>query len=69
MQDAITYAALSVSGLIIGLIISWILAKRSEDAQRAYSASLQDARAVYADDDVQDDLTVIPDALRRKANG
>jgi len=67
MHPALSYALVSMSGVIIGLVISWILAKRSEDAQRPYRATLNDARAVYADDDVQNDLTVIPPALRRKA--
>ena len=69
MHPALSYALVSMSGIIIGLVISWILAKRSEDAQRPYRATLNDARAVYADDELQDDMTVVPAALRSKANG
>jgi len=69
MTGAIIAFAIFIAATIVGFVVSWILLMRSEDALRSYRATLPDARAAYADDELQDDMTVVPAALRSKANG
>ena len=61
--------AICVGLVVMGFVITWIALKRSNDKLRRPRATLADARAVYADEDFQDDMTVIPPALRQQAEG
>jgi len=69
-----THTNLMVYGICVGIVlilavIVWMALKRSNDKLRRPRATLADARAVYADEDFQDDMTVVPPALRGKVNG
>lgn len=72
--DTDMLAAFQVFGICVGLVvmgfvITWMALKRSNDKLRRPRATLADARAVYADEDFQDDVGVIPPALRQQAEG
>lgn len=69
-----THTSLMVYGVCVGIVlilavIVWIALKCSNDKLRRPRATLADARAVYADEDFQDDMTVIQPALRQQAEG